>query len=103
MAADLFDFAADRLEQHTSFSRLEARGTLRIALKSAGLDLNGLSVDQLGVVFEKLMPGELEQRGVSEAAAVCSAVIDDLANSPAVTDAASSDHVDGIFRRLGGD
>jgi hypothetical protein len=103
MAADLFDFAADRLEQHTSFNRLEARGTLRIALKSAGLDANGLTVNQLAVVFEKLMPGELELRGVSEVAAVCGAVIDDLANAPAPIDAASADGVDGIFRRLGGD
>jgi hypothetical protein len=103
MAADLFDFAAERLEQHTSFNRLEARGTLRIALKSAGLDHKGLTVDQLGVVFEKLMPGELEQRGVSDAAPACRAVIDDLANSPTPTDAAVPDDVDGIFRRLGGD
>ena len=103
MAADLFDFAAERLEQHTSFNRLEARGTLRIALKSAGLDPTSLTVDQLAVVFEKLMPGELEQRGVSHAASVCGAVIEDLANSPTPTDAAASDDVDGIFRRLGGD
>ena len=103
MAADLFDFAAERLEQHTSFSRLEARGTLRIALKSAGLDLKSLTIDQLGVVFEKVMPGELEQRGVSDAASICGAVVDDLANSPTSTDASSSSDVDGIFRRLGGD
>jgi hypothetical protein len=103
MAADLFDFAAEKLEQHTSFSRLEARGTLRIALKSAGLDLNSLTVDQIGVVFEKLMPGELERRGVSDAASICSTVIGELANAPAPADAASSDDVDGIFRRLGGD
>ena len=37
MGAALFDFAADQLEQHTGLSRLEARGTLRIALKDAGL------------------------------------------------------------------
>lgn len=102
MAADLFDFAAERLEQHTSFSRLEARGTLRIALKSAGLDAKSLKVDQLSVVFEKLMPGELERRGVRDTALVCGAVIGDLANSPTPTDANSSDDVDGIFSRLGG-
>jgi hypothetical protein len=103
MGADLFDFAAQCLEQQTSFSRLEARGTLRIALKSAGLDPKTLSVDQLRVVFEKLMPGELEHRGVSDAASVCGAVIGDLANSPSSADGAASDNVDGIFRRLGGD
>ena len=103
MAANLFDFAADRLEQHTSFNRLEARGTLRIALKAAGLDLRGLTVDQLGVVFEKLMPGELERRGVSDADSICGTVINDLADSPTPTDTNSPSSVDGIFRRLGGD
>lgn len=103
MAADLFDVAADSLEQHTSFSRLEARGTLRIAIKSGGLDLKSLTADQLRVVIEKLMPGELEQRGVSDAASICSRVIGDLENSAAFTDTAPSDDVDGIFRRLGGD
>jgi hypothetical protein len=103
MAADLFDFAAERLERHTSFSRLEARGTLRIAIKSAGLELKSLTLDQLRVVFEKLMPGELEQRGVSDAASVCNSVAGDLANSPEAADMVSADDVDGIFRRLGGD
>jgi hypothetical protein len=71
MAADLFDYAAEGLEQRTGFDRLEARGTLRLALKSAGLDPKSLTADQLGVVFQKLMPGELKLRGVSDAARVC--------------------------------
>ena len=38
--ADLtaFEQACESLEQLTELSRLEARGTLRIALKEAGLD-----------------------------------------------------------------
>ena len=102
MAADLFDFTAERLEHHSGFDRLEARGTLRLALKSAGLDPKSLTADQLGVVFQKLMPGELEMRGVSNAAAACNAVMDDLANSPAATDTAPSTGLDDVFRRLGG-
>ena len=100
MAADLFDFAAERLEHHTSLDRLESRGTLRIALKNAGLMANSVSAAQLCVVFEKVMPGELEKRGVSDAASVCSAVIDDLVNSPAPTDEAPASDLDAIFRRL---
>ena len=60
MAADLFDFTAERLEHHTSLDRLEARGTLRIALKAAGLKAKSVSAAQLCVVFEKLMPDELD-------------------------------------------
>ena len=67
METTLFDFAAERLEHHTGFSRIESRGTLRLALKSAGLEPKSLSLDELCVVFEKLMPGELETRGVSDA------------------------------------
>ncbi len=103
MVADLFDFAAERLEHHTGFNRLEARGTLRIALKVAGLDAGSIAAGQLCVVFEKVMPAELKKRGVKEAEEVCGAVIDDLANAPAPTDEAPSGDLDGIFRRLGGD
>jgi hypothetical protein len=100
--AALFDFAAEKLEQHTGFSRLEARGTLRIALKDAGLDARSVTAAQLSVVFEKVMPLELGKRGVKDATEACSAVIGELANAPAsATDEASSD-LDGIFRRLGG-
>ncbi len=98
-AAD-FDIAAERLEHHTGFDRLEARGTLRIALKIAGLTANSVTVTQLRVVFEKVMPGELENRGVSDAAAVCSAVVDDLANAASPAEAESSSDLDTIFRRL---
>ncbi len=100
MDAPIFDIAAERLEHHTGFDRLGARGTLRIALKIAGLTANSVTVSQLRVVFEKVMPGELENRGVSDAAAVCSAVVDDLVQTPAPAEAESSGDLDTIFRRL---
>ena len=103
MIAALFDLAADRLEHHTGFDRLEARGTLRLALKSAGLDPKDLDVGQLRVVFEKVMPGELETRGVSDAVVICRTVMAEVASSPLPTDTDSSSNLDGIFRRLGGD
>jgi len=100
MEMSLFDLAAQKLEQHTGFSQLEARGTLRIAVKSAGLDPGSLTLDELRVVFEKLMPGELEQRGVSDTAGACAAVMRDLENAPiAATDSPSS-NPDDVFRRL---
>ncbi len=99
MAADLFDFAAERLEHHTSFNQLEARGTLRIALKIAGLTAKSVTAGQLCVVFEKVMPDELEKRDVSTAAA-CSAVIDDLMNTPDATDTPPTTNPDDVFRRL---
>lgn len=103
MASDLFDFAAERLENHTPLNRLEARGTLRIALKSAGLDPNGLTVDRLCVVFQKLMPGELEQRGIGDGVAACNDVIEDLGNHSDSAQGSDSASIDGVFGRLGGD
>jgi hypothetical protein len=103
MAADLFDIAAAQLEHHAGLDRLAARGTLRLALKESGLDAKCLTLQQLGVVFEKVMPKELKLRGVSDAAAACSAVVDHLANSPATADAEPASDPEAIFRRLGKD
>ena len=100
MDAALFDFAANSLQLHSPFDRLEARGTLRIALKAAGLAPNNLTESQLQVVFEQVMPGELDSRGVSDVTAICAAVIADLES---VRGAAADDSVtspDDIFRRL---
>ncbi len=102
MDVTLFDFIAERLEHHTSLDRPEARGTLRIALKIAGLTAKSVTAGALCVVFEKVMPDELEKRDVSGAAVACSAVIDDLVNSPALPEMASSTDLDDVFARLGG-
>ncbi len=101
MNATLFDLAAERLEHHTGLDRLEARGTLRIVLKIAGLTAKSVTVGALCVVFEKVMPDELEKRGVSDASVACNAVIEDLVNSPTLPDMASSTALDDVFARLG--
>ena len=100
MAADLFDFAAERFEHHTSFDRLEARGTLRIALKAAGVEPKNLTRAQLQVVFEKVMPGELDSRGVSDVRDVCAAVLADVGSAGGAAENASATNPDEIFRRL---
>ena len=101
MATDLFDLAAEKLEQTTDMDRLAARGTLRIALKEAGLDAHKLTIPQLRTVFERLMPKELDARGVSDAEATCKAVMDEIAGSADAIDIASSASPDDVFKRLG--
>ncbi len=103
MADTLFDIAAESLERHTHLNRLEARGTLRIALKAAGLEPHSVTAEQLKVVFEKLMPGELEKRDVSDAAAVCLAVAEEIARTPVQSGPDASTDLDEVFGRLGGD
>ena len=100
MADTLFDLAADSLEQHSPFDRLAARGTLRIALKAAGLEPKNLTGSQLQVVFEKVMPEELDSRGVSDMQDVCTAVLADLGAAPGVAEESRDSSPDEIFRRL---
>ena len=100
MTDTLFDRAADSLEQNSPFDRLEARGTLRIALKAAGLEPKNLTGAQLRVVFEQVMPGELDSRGVSNVPDVCAAVIADLASGGTSAEDAAAASPDEIFRRL---
>jgi hypothetical protein len=102
MATDLFDLAAEKLEGGTNMDRLAARGTLRIALKEAGLDAHKLTIPQLRAIFEKLMPKELDARGVSDAVAACGAIIDEITGSADAVNIASSASPDDIFKRLGG-
>ncbi len=101
MATDLFDIAAESLEGATDMDRLAARGTLRIAVKEAGLDPHKLTVPQLRAVFEKLMPKELESRGITDAAATCKTVMHDIARAASETEQAASISPDEIFKRLG--
>ena len=102
MATALFDIAAERLGESSDMDRLAARGTLRLALKQAGLDANNLTVSQLRAVFEKIMPKELEARGVAEAAASCRTAMDAIERAANEAELAASSSPDEIFRRLGG-
>ncbi len=100
MAADLFDSASELLELKSNLDRLEARGTLRLALKAAGLDPRDFTFRQLQVVFDKVMPGELEQRGIADAVDVGASVMVALCARVTLDTETSADE---ILGRLGGD
>lgn len=98
MTQAIFDRVCEALEEATELSRLEARGTVRLALKEAGLDARSASSDQLRVVLEKLLPGELSSRGIADAAAVCERL---LASFPADGPAPGADEApEAVFARL---
>jgi hypothetical protein len=61
-----------------------------------------LTVPQLRAVFEKLLPKELDARGVSNAAAACRTAMDEIARSADAIDVESSASPDDVFKRLGG-
>ncbi|MFQ5417084.1 MAG: hypothetical protein ACE5FL_08585 [Myxococcota bacterium] len=93
-----FDFVCDELERESSLERLEARGTVRIAVKRAGLDPDTATPEELAVVVERVLPGELTARGVDGGDALCAA----LAKRVAARDGGvERDTPESIFARLG--
>ena len=94
-----FEFACDQLEARTSLDRLAARGTVRIALKQAGLEARSITREQMAVVVQKILPTELSSRGIDGVDELCQAILTGLrevANGPA------SETPDAVFKRLGG-
>ena len=53
MADSIFDLVAEKLEECTALEKLEARGTVRIALSEAGLDARSVTRHQMAVMLER--------------------------------------------------
>ena len=99
MANRLFGVVAEGLEEESPLDRLEARGTLRIALKEAGLEPARTSVEQMIVVLRKVLPGELETRGISDGERVCEALIQRVRAAGEV--GGNDDGPEDVFGRFG--
>lgn len=97
--AEAFEAVCALLEARTSLDRLAARGTVRIALKQAGLDARTVTPEQMAVVADKVLVGELTSRGIGEAGTVCRELVTRLR---AMTGVSAGDTPDTVFRRLGG-
>lgn len=100
--ASVFDWVCERLEEATCLDRLEARGTLRIALKAAGLEARTATRDHMRAVLTRLLPAELGSRGVDDGEAVCARLAEALATARVAEPASGGDTPDAIFARLGG-
>lgn len=92
-----FDRLCEFLESETTLDRLEARGTVRIALKKAGLTPKDVESKQLALVVEKLLKGELETRGVAGAAGVCDRAAVAIRS---LNDVARSNNPVSVFERM---
>lgn len=97
-----FEWACDALESATSLDRLEARGTLRLALKSSGLDPRQINSEQMQIVLTRVLPPELEVRGVADAAGICERLANDLSTQGPQVGSGDSESPENIFARLGG-
>jgi len=101
MAAEIFDLVAAELERRTDLARLEARGTVRLALKQAGLDARSVTGEQMAVTLERVVPAELRARGIQDAERVCRGILTALQAHPSTqSQAAASESPEAIFRRL---
>ena len=93
-----FEWLCNELEEATDLDRLESRGTVRLALRQAGLEAAHVTAEQLAVVLANLMPGELGSRGISNPEAVCESLIARLPSLPA--DAPEADSPAAVFSRM---
>lgn len=94
----VFECACEVLEQLTQLSRLEARGTVRIALKEAGLDPASVKAAELNVVARRVLPNELASRGVSDVEPICERLCSELSR---IQDSTGIDTPEAVFARLG--
>lgn len=97
--AEVFESVAEALERETSLDRLEARGTLRITLKAGGFDPRSVQADQMRVVIERLLPGELDARGIGDTDRVCRTLVAALPVD--LAPAEQLDTPEAVFSRLG--
>jgi hypothetical protein len=100
MADSIFDLVADELERRTDLSKLEARGTVRLSLREAGLDARSATLEQMKVLLEKVLPKEMNTRGVEDAEQICQAIIGAVSDSGASAATPDGESPEAIFRRL---
>ena len=94
-----FEAASACLEKSSSLTNIEARGTIRLALKAAGFDAKSVSPQMLSVVLRRVLPGELRSRRISDPDHICSKIA--LALEGVSADPAA-DSAEAVFKRLGG-
>jgi hypothetical protein len=96
----VFNVVAEGLERDTSLDRLEARGTLRLALKSSGLEPRDITAEQMKVVLRRVLPEQLATRGVTNGADLCERMVAAAADAD-TGEKSGEESPDAIFARLG--
>jgi hypothetical protein len=95
-----FDWTCAALDERSSLNRLEARGTLRLTLREAGLEPASVRKEQLTVVLEKLLPDQLASRGIDDAEELCRELARRIVEVE--LDGPGAESPEDVFRRLGG-
>jgi hypothetical protein len=98
--AQAFEFVCDELERRTKMTRLEARGTVRLALKDAGLAPATVRPAEMLVVLQKVMPRELGARGIEAGDSLCQTLSAGVAK---LKDDSAGQTPEAVFSRLAGE
>ncbi len=100
MSESLFEFVADALQDRCDLESLEARGTVRLALKAAGLSARDVTREQMIVVIDQVLPRELRVRGVASPEAVCGQLSQAVKGFTLKDDGSDGSSPEDVFRRL---
>ena len=95
-----FEWVCRELEEATDFSQIEARGTVRIALKKSGLTAATASSVQMQVMVKRVLPDELRRRGYAEGQTVCDGLALRLKDQN-FEESGDAESPEDVFARLG--
>jgi len=96
----VFDWVSAALERATSFDSLQARGTMRLALRKAGLDAASVDVQGMCATLQHLMPKELSMRKITDGEAICARLVMDLKAANLRGPAQAEQTPEDVFRRM---
>lgn len=86
------------IQDRTELDPAVVRGSVRLALREAGLFDAEVTAAEMAVVTKTLLPGELRAGGVDDAEAVCEAI---RARLGTIREDVRDDSPDAVFARLG--
>jgi len=96
----VFEWASAALERATTFNSLQARGTVRLALKKAGLDATTVNVIGMTAVISRLLPKELASRKIENGDAICAQLTSELKQADLGAAPAGAQTPEDVFRRI---
>ncbi len=99
MENPVFDTVAEALGRDTDLEELEARGTLRLALKQSGLEARSVTAPQMRAVLSQVLPAELRIRDIDAPESVCERIAKLLDEDP-MSGQQENESPEAIFRRL---
>jgi hypothetical protein len=100
LSESLFEFVAAELKKRSDLEDLEARGTIRLALKSSGLTAREVTREQMVVIIDQVMPRELRVRGVENPEGVCGELALAVKGFEAENGESDGSSPEDVFRRL---